>query len=151
MADVKLSRPVAGQQLAVPSAPDARLILDFPANQVSIDRPEGYSDRWRSIARSVALYRPSLLVLSSAQTHGMVWETPKHLFFRPATTFRHRLQAVLVISLIPFAPLLRVEVHSASSRITFCFESNHILLRVESQPVSSQHILPCLGQSRCIA
>lgn len=43
MADVKLSRPASGQQLVIPSAPDARLILDFPADQVSIDRPEGSS------------------------------------------------------------------------------------------------------------
>ncbi|MEG6501698.1 MULTISPECIES: VCBS domain-containing protein [unclassified Desulfovibrio] len=41
MADVNLSRPASGQQLVIPSAPDARLILDFPADQVSIDRPEG--------------------------------------------------------------------------------------------------------------
>ncbi len=43
MADVKLSRPASGQQLVVSSASDARLILDFPADQVSIDRPEGSS------------------------------------------------------------------------------------------------------------
>lgn len=43
MADVKLSRPASGQQFVIPSAPDARLVLDFPADQVSIDRPEGSS------------------------------------------------------------------------------------------------------------
>ncbi|MDD4702489.1 MAG: VCBS domain-containing protein, partial [Desulfovibrio sp.] len=41
MADIKLSRPAAGQRIAVSSAPDARIVLDFPADQVSIDRPEG--------------------------------------------------------------------------------------------------------------
>ncbi|MFT4302829.1 MAG: VCBS domain-containing protein, partial [Desulfovibrio sp.] len=41
MADIKLSRPSAGQHIAVPSAPDARIVLDFSADQVSIDRPEG--------------------------------------------------------------------------------------------------------------
>lgn len=41
MADVKLSRPAQGQHIVVPSTPDARMILDFPADQVNIDRPEG--------------------------------------------------------------------------------------------------------------
>lgn len=41
MADVKLSRPAQGQHIVVPSTPDARMILDFSADQVSIDRPEG--------------------------------------------------------------------------------------------------------------
>ena len=38
--------------------------------------------------------------------------------------------------------LLRVESHSASSRITFCFESNHILLRVEVQYYPIGRLLP---------
>lgn len=41
MADVKLSRPAAGQHISVPSTPDARMVLDFPADQVAIDRLEG--------------------------------------------------------------------------------------------------------------
>ncbi|MBB5144387.1 VCBS domain-containing protein [Desulfovibrio intestinalis] len=41
MADVKLSRPAAGQHISVPSTPDARMVLDFPADQVAINRPEG--------------------------------------------------------------------------------------------------------------
>ena len=41
MADVKLSRPAQGQHIVVPSTPDARMILDFSADQVNIDRPEG--------------------------------------------------------------------------------------------------------------
>lgn len=41
MADIKLTRPTAGQNVVVPSAPDARMVLDFAADQVSIDRPEG--------------------------------------------------------------------------------------------------------------
>ena len=41
MADIKLARPTAGQNVVVPSAPDARMVLDFAADQVSIDRPEG--------------------------------------------------------------------------------------------------------------
>ena len=41
MADIKLIRPTAGQNVVVPSAPDARMVLDFAADQVSIDRPEG--------------------------------------------------------------------------------------------------------------
>lgn len=43
MADIKLSRPAAGQHVAVFSAPDARIVLEFPADQVSINRPEGSS------------------------------------------------------------------------------------------------------------
>lgn len=41
MADIKLTRPVAGQNVVIPSTPDARMVLDFPADQVSIDRPQG--------------------------------------------------------------------------------------------------------------
>ena len=41
MADIKLTRPTAGQNVVVPSAPDARMVLDFSADQVSIDRPQG--------------------------------------------------------------------------------------------------------------
>ena len=41
MADIKLTRPAAGQNVVVPSAPDARMVLDFAADQVSIDRPQG--------------------------------------------------------------------------------------------------------------
>ena len=41
MADIKLTRPAAGQNVVVPSAPDARMVLDFSADQVSIDRPQG--------------------------------------------------------------------------------------------------------------
>ena len=41
MADIKLIRPTAGQNVVVPSAPDARMVLDFAADQVSIYRPEG--------------------------------------------------------------------------------------------------------------
>ncbi|MTJ91242.1 MAG: Ig-like domain-containing protein, partial [Desulfovibrio sp.] len=41
MADIKLTRPAAGQNIVVPSAPDARMVLDFAADQVSIDRPQG--------------------------------------------------------------------------------------------------------------
>ena len=41
MADIKLTRPAAGQNVVVPSAPDARMVLEFSADQVSIDRPQG--------------------------------------------------------------------------------------------------------------
>lgn len=41
MSDIKLVRPSAGQTTVIPSTPDARLVLDFSADQVSIDRPEG--------------------------------------------------------------------------------------------------------------
>ena len=41
MADIKLVRPTAGQTAVIPSAPDARMVLDFAADQVSIDRPQG--------------------------------------------------------------------------------------------------------------
>ena len=41
MADIKLTRPAAGQNVVVPSSPDARMVLDFPADQVSIERPQG--------------------------------------------------------------------------------------------------------------
>ena len=41
MADIKLTRPTAGQNVVIPSAPDARMVLDFAADQVSIDRPQG--------------------------------------------------------------------------------------------------------------
>ena len=41
MADIKLTRPAAGQNVVAPSAPDARMVLDFAADQVSIDRPQG--------------------------------------------------------------------------------------------------------------
>ena len=41
MSDIKLVRPSAGQTTVIPSAPDARLVLDFSADQVSIERPEG--------------------------------------------------------------------------------------------------------------
>lgn len=41
MADIKLTRPAAGQNVVIPSAPDARMVLDFAADQVSIDRPQG--------------------------------------------------------------------------------------------------------------
>lgn len=41
MADIKLVRPSAGQTVVVPSVPDARMVLDFSADQVSIDRPQG--------------------------------------------------------------------------------------------------------------
>jgi len=41
MADIKLTRPAAGQNVVIPSAPDARMVLDFSADQVSIDRPQG--------------------------------------------------------------------------------------------------------------
>ena len=35
------TRPEAGQNVVVPSSPDARMVLDFPADQVSIERPQG--------------------------------------------------------------------------------------------------------------
>ena len=41
MADIKLVRPSAGQTAVIPSAPDARMVLDFSADQVSIERPQG--------------------------------------------------------------------------------------------------------------
>jgi len=41
MADIKLTRPEAGQYVVIPSTPDARMVLDFSADQVSIDRPQG--------------------------------------------------------------------------------------------------------------
>lgn len=41
MADIKLTRPAAGQYVVIPSTPDARMVLDFSADQVSIDRPQG--------------------------------------------------------------------------------------------------------------
>lgn len=41
MADIKLVRPSAGQTEVIPSAPDARMVLGFPADQVSIERPQG--------------------------------------------------------------------------------------------------------------
>ncbi len=41
MADIKLARPAAGQNVAVPSAPEARVVLDFPADQATMERPEG--------------------------------------------------------------------------------------------------------------
>ncbi len=41
MADIKLTRPEAGQSVVIPSTPDARMVLDFSADQVSIDRPQG--------------------------------------------------------------------------------------------------------------
>lgn len=41
MADIKLVRPSAGQTEVIPSAPDARMVLGFSADQVSIERPQG--------------------------------------------------------------------------------------------------------------
>lgn len=41
MADIMLVRPSAGQTAVIPSAPDARMVLDFSADQVSIERPQG--------------------------------------------------------------------------------------------------------------
>jgi hypothetical protein len=41
MAEIKLSHPSAGERVAVPSAPEARVILDFPADQATMERPEG--------------------------------------------------------------------------------------------------------------
>ncbi len=45
--------------------------------------------------------------------------------------------------------LLRLELHSASTRITFCFDSNHILFRLESHAVSTR--ITCRTYCRRIA
>ena len=40
MADIKLTRPAAGQNVVILSARDARMVLDFPTDQISIERPQ---------------------------------------------------------------------------------------------------------------
>ncbi|MBQ7618247.1 MAG: hypothetical protein IJS50_05170 [Desulfovibrio sp.] len=41
MSDIKLVQPSAGQQVVIPDTSDGRLILNFSADQVTIERSEG--------------------------------------------------------------------------------------------------------------